>query len=208
MLLLCATVVGISFAADPIPGVFRSWIVLDNRFAATEEGNRVGKLHCLICERGVYPTLAVVARTPPENKDSPLFALFALQDGLTEKYRSLKFGAFTIFLSMEKEFHIDDYREKSIAKVESSLREAPPKRVSVGLAELKKTVDGKEIDNPAVTDLKIGENDEISIFLYNRMSIVKRWTYTKEKPPTEADLAVIRAATDDLMIEITGRKKK
>ena len=208
MLVMSASMLGFASAADPIPGVFRSWIVLDNRFAATEEGNRVGKLHCLVCEQGIYPTLAVIARTPPENKDSALFGLFALQDGLSEKYRSLKFGAFTIFVSMEKEFHNDDYREKSIARIESSLREAPPKRVSVGLAELKKNIDGREVDNPALTELKIAEADDITVLLYNRMTIVKRWSFTKEKSPTEADLAAIRTATDDLMIDITGRKKK
>lgn len=205
---LLASLIGAALAADPIPGTFRSWIVLDNRFAAKEDGYRVGKLHCLICEQGVYPTLAVIARTPPEDKDSPMFGLFALQDTLTEKYRSLKFGAFSIFISMEKEFQNDDYREKSIAKVESSLKEAPPKRVSVGLAELKKNIDGKEVDNPALTALKIGEADEITVLLYNRMSVVQRWAFAKDKPPTETDLAIIRAAADKLMSEISGPKRK
>ena len=90
--------------ADVIPFTFRAFLVTDTRYPPIKEGegkdakqrpnplNRVGKIHCLVCENGLAPVVAVFVR--PEAKafgaESGLAKLASGINGLIPKYRSDK----------------------------------------------------------------------------------------------------------------------
>src|SRR6188474_2237048 len=64
----------LAIPADVIPSTFRAFLVTDTRFPPIKEGegkdakqrpnplNRAGKIHCLVCENGLAPVVAVFVR--------------------------------------------------------------------------------------------------------------------------------------------------
>ena len=59
---------------DVVPSTFRAFLVTDSRFPPLKEGegkdatevpnplNRSGKIHCLVCENGLAPVVAIFVR--------------------------------------------------------------------------------------------------------------------------------------------------
>lgn len=85
-------------APAAVPATFRSYIVFDTRFAKDDARNRQDKMHCLICENGLAPVVAVLAKSVPTSADAPLTKLLKALQPLTQKYRGDRFGAYAIFL--------------------------------------------------------------------------------------------------------------
>src|SRR6476646_8325141 len=91
----------VSYPADVVPATFRAFLVTDNRFPPIKEGegkdaretpnplNRSGKIHCLVCENGLAPVVAIFVR--PEAKafgaESGLARLIKGVNTLIPKYR-------------------------------------------------------------------------------------------------------------------------
>ena len=98
-----------------VPSTFRAFLVTDSRFPPLKEGegkdakerpnplNRAGKIHCLVCENGLAPVVAVFVR--PEAKafgaESGLAKLASGINGLIPKYRSDKLAGFVMFLNLD-----------------------------------------------------------------------------------------------------------
>ena len=157
-----------------LPGPFPSYNVT---------GNRAKTFHCLVIERELNPTVAVFgvnidAKQPPE----PLKTLLSKLESMTAANRAAKFGAFAIFLNLEKEFYQDNTREGKIAGLEGLSESLKLKDVVLGLE--------RPDSSPAVS-YGIGKDDKIVVLVYNRHKVLARFTFTDKKPMTDADVNTI-----------------
>ena len=184
---------GIESAGDKIPGSFRSFIVRDERFPIADEKNRTGKLHCLVCENGLSPVVAVFSRHIPKDANDPLVAILKLQDELAKKYFQQKLGAFAVFLSLTQVYEDDPTREAKTADVANFGRQVNVKNVPLGLAEATILVGEKPTAPKQVQDYGIGDADDVTVLFYDRLKVVQRWKYTADKGPTEEDAKAIAA---------------
>src|SRR2546429_374810 len=98
--------------ANVVPSTFRMQLVVDNRFKqlvkntdgseSPDPRNRTGKIHCLVCEYGLSPVVAVFVRSDLKGVDAGtgLGKLIKGTDALIPKYRSDKMAAFAAFLKL------------------------------------------------------------------------------------------------------------
>lgn len=170
-----------------VPSSFRSYIASDLRFDPKNVRNRTAKMHDLVTENGLNPVVAVFARTAPEGADSPLAKLVKGLDDYVKNYRASRAAAFVIFLTLEKEYPDDETRSAKAMAASTFLGATKATGVPVGVAA------GK---SPMVDAWKLGEADDITVVVYHRMKVVKSWTFTAEKPPTEDDIKAILAAAE------------
>ncbi|HLW65284.1 MAG TPA: hypothetical protein VKS79_08195 [Gemmataceae bacterium] len=159
---------------EMLPGPFPSYNVT---------GNRAKTLHCLVIEHELNPTVAVFcvnvdAKQPPE----PLKTLLTKLEAMTAANKAAKFGAFAIFLNLEKEFYQDNTREAKIADLEGLSESLKLKDVVLGL---------ERPDCPAAVSYGIGKEDKIVVLVYNRHKVLARFTFTDKKPMTDADVNAI-----------------
>ena len=161
-------------AGQMLPGPFPSYNVT---------GNRAKTFHCLIIEHELNPTVAVFgvnidAKQPPE----PLKTLLTKLEAMTAANKAAKFGAFAIFLNLEKEFYQDNTREAKIADLEGLSESLKLKDVVLGL---------ERPDSPQAVSYGIGKDDKIVVLVYNRHKVLARFTFTDKKPMTDADVTAI-----------------
>jgi hypothetical protein len=217
--------------ADVIPSTYRAFLVTDTRFPPIKEGegkdakqrpnplNRIGKIHCLVCENGLAPVVAVFVR--PEAKafgaESGLAKLARGINGLIPKFRSDKLASFVMFLNLDggkkaikipgaeggtdtaltvdQEYPDDDKRDTYTAQIREFANAVNTPNVPYGLAANA---------SDANTAWKIGEKDDITVILYYRMRIVGQpWRFAKYTDLTDEKVAEILKATENA---ITGRK--
>jgi hypothetical protein len=183
---------------------FRCYIVMDKRYDLKTEQNRTGSFHCPVCEYGLQPVLAVFSRSIPAREDDPVVALIQRQDKLAEKYRAQRLGTFAVFLTLNKDHPDDKDREKSLQAVGLVAQQANVKNVLIGVAEATVEEEGETVPSPQVKAFHIGNEDDVTVILYHRMTVVDRWKFTKDKPLTAQDLDAVSAAVDQLL----GKKKK
>jgi hypothetical protein len=201
---------------EPIPRGFRMYLVSDGRFSAEktadgvfrDERNRIGKLHDPVTEYGLSSVVAVFARGVPANDIAPAVVLMKKQQEWAERYRAKRLSAFTAFLVLAKDFAADDDRDARIKDIEKFTKEANVPLVSVGIAEAtvaagEDAKEGAVKIAPQVAAWGIAAEDDITVIVYHRLKIVKRWKFAKDKPPTEADIAEIAGVVDEVM----GKKK-
>ncbi len=180
-------------ANEDLPGGFRSFIVRDERFPIKDDKNRTGKLHCLVCENGLNPVLAVFSRTIPNNSSSPLALLIQKQEALAKQFANQKLGCFAIFLGLNQLFEDDQTRETKIAEVANFGRQLSLKNVPLGLTAATELKGDKPVATKQVADFKIADGDDITVIFYDRLKVIKRWSFTANKGPTEEDLQAIDA---------------
>jgi hypothetical protein len=215
--------------ADVIPSTFRAFLVTDTRFPPIKEGegkdvkqrpnllNRAGKIHCLVCENGIAPVVAVFVR--PEAKtfgsESGLAKLAKGVNGLIPKYRSDKLASFVMFLNLDggkkaikipgaeggtetaltvdQEYPDDEKRDTYTAQIRDFANAVNTPNVPYGLAANK---------SDAVSAWKIGEKDDITVILYNRMRIIgESWRFAKHTDLTHEKVAEILKATESTITE-------
>ena len=209
---------------DVIPATFRAFLVTDQRFPPIKEGegkdakerpnplNREGKIHCLVCENGLAPMVAIFVR--PEAKsfgaESGLAKLVKGVNSLIPKYRGDKLGAFVIFLDLQggkkaikvpgaeggtetsltvdQEFPDDERRDTYVAEIRDLANALNTPNVPFGLAATK---------SDAVSAWKIGEKDDITVIIYNHMRISGQpWRFAKANELTDEKVAEILKAVD------------
>lgn len=162
---------------DPVPGPFRIFVAADDRFDAKNPNVRTGKMHCFICEADLNPTIAVFARSAAA-ADGPAVKLAGALNELVNAHRADKLGAFVAFLTLAKEYQEEDGRDAKAQAVKDVAAQAKTTGVPFGLAA------GKS----AATDLYgLKESDDITVIFFDRMKVVKTWTFTADKPPTADD---------------------
>lgn len=184
-------------AADSVPGTFRAFIVLDDRFPKDNVRNRTAKMHCLVIENGLNPVCAVFARAVPAAADAPVANLIKQLNGVVQKNRASNSASFVTFLSLDKEYPADENRAAKAAEVRGLADQLKTPGVTFGLAPGKAPEAAPEgaPDKPAETNTlanwKIGDKDDIVVVVYHRMRVVQRWAFTADKPPTDEDIKAI-----------------
>jgi len=212
-----------------VPSTFRAFLVTDNRFPPLKEGegkdakevpnplNRVGKIHCLICENGLAPVVAIFVR--PEAKafgaDSGLAKLAKGLNLLIPKYRAEKLAGFVMFLNLDggkksikipgaesgtettltvdQEFPDDEKRDDYVAQIRDLASAINVPNVPFGLAANK---------SDAVSAWKIGDKDDITVIVYDRMRIVGQpWRFAKHTDLTDEKVAEILKAAENAINE-------
>lgn len=90
-------------AGELIPSTFRQFLVTDGRYPPNDVRNRAGKIHCLVCENGLAPVVAIFVRADPETlpPDKGVAELIKRTNDLIPKYRADKLAAFVTFLKLE-----------------------------------------------------------------------------------------------------------
>jgi len=183
-----------------IPAGFRAFVVVDDRFDVKDSRNRTGKFHCFVCEHGLAPGVAVFVRTVPKAvADEPLFKLLTSLDDAAVKYRPERLGVYCIFLTLDKLYEDDLMRELKVAEVNGIGKEAKLAQVPFAIAEASTPVMDKAVIAPQVKAFQIAETDDVTVIFYNRFNVLNRWTFTKEKGITDADVTAIRGEVDKLL---------
>jgi hypothetical protein len=160
---------------EAVPAGFRSYVVTDDRFPpkpaadpkakpTPDPRTRTNKMHDLVVEHGLNPTLAVFARTPP-GPDVPAARLVQQLHPLMEKeLRGTNFGAFVVFLTLDAPYPDDEMRGVKADAVRDLAAQLKAPRIPFGLAPAK---------SDQTDAWKVG--DDTTAVLYNQMRVVRRW---------------------------------
>jgi len=175
---------------DPLPGQFRSYIVVDERVEAKDPRNRTNKQHCLFLEADLNPGVAVFLRTVPADTNAGAAKLLKRLDGLVAEHKADRLGAFAIFLTLAADYQLDEARDELAKAVKDFAAQLKVPNVPFGLAA------GKS-DTTAAFSLK--DDHDVSVILFNRAKVVKRWAFPADKPPTDADVDAILAAAKEMV---------
>lgn len=194
---------GAAAPGEVVPGTFRMYLVTDDRFPPVKQPdmtdkpdprNRTNKMHCLVCEYGLSPTVAIFVRADPKGlENSGLSKLVKAVDQLVPKYRGDKLSGFVAFLRLEggvkavkvknpdgtetdleldNEYPDDEKRDdhaKEIRALANALRAANPVfNLPFGLAAVK---------SKALAAWGVKDDDEVSVVIYTRLRVVNRWTF-------------------------------
>ena len=217
--MLCGILIGTGLAqdkADPaskqaaVPGGFRMYLVADGRYDVKDDKNRVGKLHDAVTEYGLNTTIGVFIRGVPKEMDDPAIAVLKKQQDLAMKYRAKRLAAFAVFLALTKDYADDDSRDTRITEIGNLAKGANVPLVSIGLAEAT-IVDKDDVVKASkqVTDWSIGNDDSITIVLYHRLKIIKRWKFAADKPPNDKEFQELADDVDKILGKMRdGNPKK
>jgi hypothetical protein len=212
-----------------VPAPFRAYIVVDDRFPLKVAGStspddrdpkdRTNKIHDLVSEHGLNPVVAIFVR--PEVKlaadsgtaklVSELNKLMTLPD-----YRGAKMAAFVIFLKvqgpqksvtvvnqdqsktmveLDAEYPDDEDRDKYAMEIRDLASQIKAPNVVFGLAPAKAK---------AATSWGIGDGDEVTVVVFNRIRIVNRWKFKADAGPTEDEIKQILGTVEQ---SVLGEKK-
>lgn len=214
-----------------VPASFRSYIVMDKRTYDGEPKierdainniakhiyikeprrdpkNRTEKIHDLVGDNALNPVLAVFSRSAPKADDALSKLALELRRILrNEKYKAMNFGTYLVFLTMDKEFQLDEKRDEADAAIFNwgmeVGKDTPPsvdpvskKKLPGGLEGVVLGLAGKTTEPVKAWDL--GENDDITVVLYHRLKVVQRWKFEKDKFDEDAVKAIIEATETEL----------
>ena len=221
--------------ADVVPATFRAQMVVDDRFPPKvtpvtkpddrDPKDRTHKLHCLVCENGLSPTIAFFVRAPLAAEvngqrqlvvgpESGLARLVKAADLLLPKSRADKLSGFVMFLQLEGgtklvkvtapdgtvnmveldlEYPDDEKRDIYAKEIRDFSNAVKAPTMPFGLAPVK---------SKSIAEWKIGEGDDVTVVIFNRLRIVNRWAL-KSSEITDEKIKEILAATETM---ITGKK--
>lgn len=238
-------------AGDVIPATFRMFLVVDDRFPPKvsppvkpedrDPRDRTNKIHCLVCENGLSPMVAVFVRA--EAKDlqptGGVARLIQSVNKLIPEYRGDKLSGFVAFLKTGSV--ADDFKNVNIS---TAIKNADDSKATVDVAygqnekvvtitekagktqtELNFEYPDDEQRNTWAGDIRalsnavkapnlpfglapissklteawgLAANDQVTVVIYNRYRIVKRWTFDANGP-TDAQLKEITAAIEEMV---------
>jgi hypothetical protein len=188
-------------ATNSVPSTFRAYMVVDDRFPprttpikAPEDRDprdRTDKMHCLVCENGLNPTVLVFTRANPA-EDGAASKLAKQLDPLVKEFRGNSFNASILYLALEKEYPLDTarndkgefLREEKAKQIRDLTTALKTPRLAFGLAPKV---------SPSYAAWGFADNDETIVVLYNRMQIVKKWN-SPTGGPSDDDIKTIMAA--------------
>ena len=220
----------VNYPPDVVPATFRAFLVTDSRFPPVKEGegkdakdlpnplNRTGKIHCLVCENGLAPVVAVFVRNEAGSlgADSGVAKLAKNLNALIPKYRADKLAGFVMFLNLEggkqsikipgaeggtettltvdKEYPDESYekRDKYAADIRKLAEAVNTPYVPFGLAPNK---------SDSVTGWKIGEKDDVTVIVYYKMRMVGQpWRFAKAADLTDEKVAEILKSAESAIV--------
>jgi hypothetical protein len=189
---------------DAMPGPFRMFVAYDGRFSTgpapqgdaavpmksaaddrkLHPNDRTDRMHCYICEAELNPTIAIFARTPAA-ADAPAVTVAKAISPLVSDYKANRLGSFVAFLTLGKEYQLEDGRDEKANTVRETAKQANAPNVPFGLAA------GKS----GQTDLHgLQEGHDLTIILFDRMKVVQIWTFAADQPPDDAKIKELTAA--------------
>lgn len=186
---------GTAGVGGSVPGTFRAFIAVDDRYPPDNPRNRANRIHCLVIENGLHPVCAVFTRTDAARAaNGPLGALIAELDGVVRRNRANNAAAFVQFLTLDKPYPEDDTRAEKAAAARGLADRLKTTGVPFGVASGAR----EPIDQPGqLAAWGITDADETVVVVYNRMKIVNRWAFPANKPPTDADIREIVTAFEN-----------
>jgi hypothetical protein len=216
-----------------IPASFRAYLVTDTRFPPikTPDGKeqtdariRAGKIHCLVCENGLAPVIAVFVR--PKGAISANPEVFKGVEDLIVKtnrlisdtrYRAYKLASFVMFLRLEsgtKEVTVK--AKKDNVDVEDKVKEDLefPDEDDIKRAEYIEDIKkfAAAVNSPnvpfglaaekskALEKWRIKDEDAVTVVLYHKMRVVNSWAF-KNLDELSGSVNTIIKATEDLLSE-------
>jgi len=215
--------------ADVVPSTFRMFLVTDGRFPPIKvaEGkeepdprDRTGKIHCLVCENGLAPVVAVFVRADAKTlgPDSGVAKLAKGLNTVIGDYRAYKVAGFVAFLRLEggektikltapdgtettvttdREYPDDEKRDGYAQDIRDFAAAIKTPDVPFGLAPEK---------SKAVSAWGIGDKDEVTVVAYYRMrTIAPPWRFAKAADLTDAKVNEILSTVVE---KVTGKKKE
>jgi len=215
-----------------VPASFRSYIVMDKRTYDGEPKivqdtvnkeifkhvyvkepkrdpkNRTEKMHDLVSDNALNPTLAVFSRSTPKAEDALAKLTLELRKLMkVEKYKARNFGAFVVFLTLDKEFQQDDKRDEADLAIfnwgNDVGKDNPPAIDPVSKKKLPGGIEGVVLGlsgkaSEAVKAWDIGDNDDVTVVLYHRLKVVQRWKFEAGKFNEDEVKAIIEATEAEL----------
>jgi hypothetical protein len=162
---------------DELPGPFQPYNV---------NGRFNGRFHCLVCERGLNPTVAVFVRGTDD-----LEGVSALLQGLeatlkTKKNEKARLGAFAVF--------VDEQLPDVVANDEK--RDEVSKKLEDVAAKLDRVAVGME-SKTNLEKYKLDPDVEVTLILYDKLKVVEvkkeaKGKLTKESVPALVNEVVTR----------------
>jgi len=193
---------------------------IDEWLSAYSALNRKDAMHCLVCENGLNPVVAIVIRQDAAqvgDKTGVGQLAFELNKLLQlPDYRGAKMTAFVIFLNvqgppksvtvvgadksqsmveLDAEYPDDEARDQYATKIREKAAAIQAPNVVYGLGPVK---------SKAATAWGIGDDDKVTVVLYNHIRVVDRWKFG-EAGPSDDEVKQIIAATKR---SVLGEEKK
>jgi hypothetical protein len=195
--MLCLTVLAVGPAAfsaqddtksgpqvgQKLPGPFEP-------FNAT--GPYTGRPHCLVCERGLHPTVLIFARDPGE-PDGPVMKLIKAVDDAAVKHRASDLGGFAVFLSDDVQ-NVDSRR--ALVKRLQDLADA------VKLQQVVLALDR----SAGPRDYNINKETDVTVLVYNKHTVAANRPFAKDALNDEAIKSVLADVEKMLPMKRPGKK--
>src|SRR5438132_2282905 len=157
---------------EMIPGPFH-FLNINGTFA--------GDPHCLVCEYGLRPVVAVFARSVPEEKD-PLATLLRKIDDTVANRQAAELRGFAAFLNAD--YANEDSRKALVGKLENIAKDLKKVILCVG-------------DDKGPEKYNINKDADVTVVLYNKHQVVANFAFAKEKL-TDKDVNEIVAAIEKM----------
>jgi hypothetical protein len=145
-------------------------------------GTFAGDPHCLVCEYGLRPVVAVFARTVPEEKE-PLATLLRKVDETVANRQAAELRGFAAFVNAD--YANDDSRKALVGKLENIAKDLKKVILCVG-------------DDKGPEKYNINKDADVTIILYNKHKVVANYAFAKEKL-TDKDVNEIAAAVEKMV---------
>jgi hypothetical protein len=146
-------------------------------------GEAKGRMHCLVCEFALYPSVLVFVKEPAAGKDKSLNDLITQLDATAQEFRDRQFSVGAVFLSPDARDSTNSVENQS-AKIleEAAAREKLVKRLEERVENLKlKQVVVASYLPPGPKGYDFDPKAEITVLFYERLKIIKNWSYQADK---------------------------
>jgi hypothetical protein len=185
-----------------LPGPFHP-LNLTGKRSVDANGKPAEKYHCLVCERGLDPSVIVFAAAPDEGASSPVFTLLQKLEELIDrpKLRNSRLGAFAVFLTnkgddeVERPKLIQRLRDGAQGKIKTEPKDV---RIPLTLAAEENSKEGPfraaTVDGPKKYNANTGF---VTVIVYHKERVVKNFAF--ERALTDEDVAAVVKAVEELV---------
>jgi hypothetical protein len=171
---------GLPAGAD-IPSPFHAYIV---------NGKYKGRYHCLVCERGLDPTVALFVRGVPTSE--PFVKLLSQLDAATQQFAGARFGAMGVFTADDLKDEAE--RDALAVKIEDVERQAKLKNVTLAIESVKNLQD----PNDPKKGYQLNPQAELTVLLYKQQHVAANFAFAAGKF-TDADVAKVMKAVAEMV---------
>lgn len=158
-------------------------------------GESKGRPHCLVCEYGAFPVVAIFATEPADGKDGPLTALLQKLEEAIPRQDEFKLRGFVIFVSpaarpnpVVKKDDDGDKLSEELAD-QAAAREALHARLTARAEKLKSVVVACAVPD-AVKAYKLHPKAQTTVLFYRKLKVIDNYAFQADMM-TEEDAAKI-----------------